>query len=103
MSCPPEPRDTSPARAELAELGAAIRTSTLPPVARLMLWTAADLAAEAADAGHPFAISIEELSEQSGVTVGQVARSISMLAETGWIARKDAGWLPTVPAPRTGQ
>lgn len=92
----------TPARAEQHRIGAAIRTSALPPLARLLLWTAADLAATAADAGERFSISIVELSEQSGMYVGQVGKLMSELFTLGWIARTEAGqWLPAVPAPRT--
>lgn len=89
------------ARAEQHRLGAAIRTSSLPPPARLLLWTASDLAAAAADAGETFSISIAEMSEQTGMPVGEVGKLMSQLFALGWMARTEAGqWLPAVPAPR---
>jgi predicted Rossmann fold nucleotide-binding protein DprA/Smf involved in DNA uptake len=93
--------ELTPARAEQIRIGAAIRASALPPLARLLLWTASDAAAAAADAGEEFSISIEELSEQTGLHVGLVARFVSRAVEAGWIARIGGRWLPTVPAPRT--
>lgn len=99
-----KPAELTPARANQLRIGAAIRASTLPPPSRLVLWTATDVAAAAADAGDQFSISIQELSEQTGLSVGPVARYVSALVAAGWIARNDDGhWLPTVPAPRTAR
>lgn len=99
----PPPAELTPARAAQHRIGAAIRTSVLRPTARLVMWTASDLAAAAADAGEPFSISIEEMSEATGYPADIVGLCVSELVGNGWIARTEAGrWLPTVPAPRTG-
>lgn len=102
--CQPHPdAAVSAARAAQARLGAAIRASTLPGGARLLLWTTADLAAEAADAGRKFSISIVELAEQSGLQAAEVMRLVSRLFEQGWMTRTaDGQWLPAAPAPRAG-
>jgi len=91
--------DPHPARAEQRRIGAAIRASQLPANARLIMHTAALNAAESAEAGIPFAITLTELAEQTGLTHREVAQRVATLVRTGWIARTtDGHWLPTVPA-----
>lgn len=98
----PEPAVLTPARAEQIRIGAALRLSDLRPSARLVMWTASDLAATLADNGHQFSISIEELSETTGYPADVVGLCVSELVAKYWIARTpDGRWMPTVPAPRT--
>lgn len=101
---PPEPQPTelTPARAAQIHLGALLRTSKLHGTARLVMWTATDLAATAIDAGETFSISIEELSECTGMPADVVARRVSELVSDGWIRRVDDRWLPFLIGARTG-
>jgi len=98
----PEPAELTQARAEQIRIGAALRLSDLRPSARLVMWTASDLAATLADNGCEFSISIEELSETTGYPTGVVSLCVSNLIGAGWIARTpDGRWMPTVPEPRS--
>jgi predicted transcriptional regulator of viral defense system len=92
----------SSARTAMASIGAAIRTSTLPAIVRLVVWTVADLAAVAADAGEPFAICLEEVADATGMRPSHVAHAIADLIDHGWLTRTQAGWYLDAPAPRTG-
>lgn len=96
---PPEP---TPARAEQQRIIAASLASTLSRPTRLVLWAAADDAAAAAEAGTPFSISIEDLSERCGLPIGLVSDRVSALMTLGWIVRIDDRWTPTVPAHAPG-
>lgn len=84
--------------AERMRIGAAIRTSTLPPILRLVVLTIADLAAVAAEAGHPFAICLEEVSDATGMRPSHVAHAIADLIDHGWLTRADTGWHLDTPA-----
>lgn len=93
-----ELEQTAPARAEQDRIAAAVRASRMPAHARLIMHTAAINAAEAAVKGQPFAITLTELAEQTGLSHGEVARRVSELIGAGWIGRNDAAnWVPTVP------
>lgn len=90
--------DQHPARAEQRRIGAAVRASQLPAASRLIMHTAALNAAESAEAGIPFAITLTELADQTGLAHREVADRVGKLMKAGWIARDDNGhWLPTVP------
>jgi len=102
MTDEPKPAELTQARADQIRIGAAIRRSQLTAIDRQVMWTVNDLAAAAADAGESFAISIEELSEQTGLPADVIGRRVSGLVQIGWIARTGNGpWLPTVPEPRS--
>lgn len=108
MTTSTEPATTTtaatPARPEPA-FGAAVRASNLPPLVRLVLWTCADIADTADDAHQMFTISLVEIADATGMELAHVARCISDLIATGWIActaGTGGQWLPTVPAPRSG-
>lgn len=89
---------TSPARAERDRVIAASLKSDLSRPTRLVLWAVIDRADAAADAGVPFSISIEDLSERCGLPIGLVSDRVSDLMTLGWLTRVDSHWTPTVPA-----
>lgn len=92
-----------PARSDQQlRLGAALRASNLPALARLAVWACADIAAAAAVTGATFTISITEIADATGMTLEHTARAVSDLITAGWITRGDTGLL-TVGAPRTGE
>lgn len=101
MTTEPIAAELSPARAEQARIVAASLASSLSRPTRLVLWSATEVAAAAADAGIPFSISIEDLSERCGLPIGLVSNRISHLMTLGWLTRIDGHWTPTVPTPRT--
>lgn len=105
-TCTPEPTaapaGVSVAQAEPQPIGAAIRTSTLSPIVRLVVWTIADLAADLADAGRPLTICLEEVADATGMRPAHVAHAIADLIDHGWLTRTPAGWHLDAPAPRTG-
>jgi len=98
MSSEPTAAEHTPARADRDRIIAASLASSLSRPTRLVLWAATEAADAAADAGEPFSISIEDLSERSGLPIGLVSDRVSTLMTLGWLTRIDDRWTPAVPA-----